>query len=606
MLDLDGPTNDNLITVNSPLTLAASTRFTDAPTTFAGDMAVNPGGSFNWDLSGASLLITGNVDLNNANPIELTMMSVPTVTVSNGGTLDINGKVAVDGAILLPPTGNLLLENNQDVLHILGNDANSAMQLIGATIAGNGTLKVTGSNLVAGSGTIAVDIDFGNATSLEAAAGTLTISGPINNAGTLGTFDATGTLNTPGAFTTANVQQVELKGGQWTGGTITHSSLLAGHGTVATEVFINDGTIKPDHGTLIFDLFNVTPQTPDLDGAGGNGQILLQAGSVEVRNVGAPLAFNGFMEIDSGHSFIMPTGGLTLNGTMQLDGGTYDATQLNVNGTITVPAGPPNSTIRSDMLIYPGGLLTNAGDVTIDGSIEFDHDNALQSTSTGEVIIEPLSTLAGTGAQTARLMNYGIVQVGSPIGELGVQAYHHRAGATLEMQIGGTFFASEHDRLNAMDTVTLDGGTLDLQLTGSYRFGSGDAFEIIYAANGLTGVFDNVTLDSIGSRALGLIYDADSLTARLQLIGDLNFDGFVGIDDLNIVLASWNQNVTAGVWLLGDPSGDGFIGIDDLNTVLGNWNAGTPPTAQANIPEPTTCMLLFTATVIGGSIRHRS
>ena len=74
------------------------------------------------------------------------------------------------------------------------------------------------------------------------------------------------------------------------------------------------------------------------------------------------------------------------------------------------------------------------------------------------------------------------------------------------------------------------------------------------------------------------------------LDGDLDGDGFVGINDLNIVLGAWNQSVSAGD--PGDPSGDGFVGIDDLNFVLGNWNAGTPPTGSANIPEPGTTALL--------------
>jgi hypothetical protein len=79
------------------------------------------------------------------------------------------------------------------------------------------------------------------------------------------------------------------------------------------------------------------------------------------------------------------------------------------------------------------------------------------------------------------------------------------------------------------------------------------------------------------------------------LDGDLNGDGFVGIDDLNIVLGAWNQNVPPGN-PLADPSGDGFVGIDDLNTVLGNWNAGTPP-ATAIVPEPASLALLA-----GGSL----
>ncbi len=94
------------------------------------------------------------------------------------------------------------------------------------------------------------------------------------------------------------------------------------------------------------------------------------------------------------------------------------------------------------------------------------------------------------------------------------------------------------------------------------------------------------------------------------LTGDLNADGFVGIEDLNLVLGNWNQTVTPGDLLQGDafddPLNPGFIGIEDLNVVLGNWNAGTPPGTPAMgdgavvVPEPAcgavlglTCTLLI-------------
>jgi len=76
----------------------------------------------------------------------------------------------------------------------------------------------------------------------------------------------------------------------------------------------------------------------------------------------------------------------------------------------------------------------------------------------------------------------------------------------------------------------------------------------------------------------------------IPLVGDLDGDGFVGINDLNIVLGAWNQNVPPGN-PLADPSGDGFVGIDDLNEVLGNWNAGIPPIASA-VPEPASAAVL--------------
>jgi len=59
------------------------------------------------------------------------------------------------------------------------------------------------------------------------------------------------------------------------------------------------------------------------------------------------------------------------------------------------------------------------------------------------------------------------------------------------------------------------------------------------------------------------------------LQGDLNRDGFVGIDDINNILSHWNQNIVDPFGEI-DPTGDDFVGIDDLTLVLGNWNAGTP------------------------------
>ena len=74
--------------------------------------------------------------------------------------------------------------------------------------------------------------------------------------------------------------------------------------------------------------------------------------------------------------------------------------------------------------------------------------------------------------------------------------------------------------------------------------------------------------------------------------GDLNADGFVGVDDLGIVLQNWNLQVPARDPRYGDSTGDGFVGVDDLNIILLNWNNGTPPSESANIPEPGTLCLL--------------
>ncbi len=106
--------------------------------------------------------------------------------------------------------------------------------------------------------------------------------------------------------------------------------------------------------------------------------------------------------------------------------------------------------------------------------------------------------------------------------------------------------------------------------------------------------FDMIVLTEGSKDALGLMWVDDVSVSTIApvttLVGDLDGDGFVGINDLNIVLGAWNQSVPPAN-PLADPSGDGFVGITDLNTVLGNWNAGTPPPGAA-VPEPTTLAVL--------------
>jgi calcineurin-like phosphoesterase family protein len=115
-----------------------------------------------------------------------------------------------------------------------------------------------------------------------------------------------------------------------------------------------------------------------------------------------------------------------------------------------------------------------------------------------------------------------------------------------------------------------------------------------------------------------------SVTPDDALKADITQDNFVGIEDLNLILGNWNQRAsTPGDTLVGDtngdgfigiedltavlgnwnihitnvdpradPTGDGFVGIEDLNFVLANWNAGTPPADGAAVPEPATLLIL--------------
>ncbi|MDZ4817745.1 MAG: PEP-CTERM sorting domain-containing protein [Planctomycetota bacterium] len=78
--------------------------------------------------------------------------------------------------------------------------------------------------------------------------------------------------------------------------------------------------------------------------------------------------------------------------------------------------------------------------------------------------------------------------------------------------------------------------------------------------------------------------------------GDLDGDGFVGQNDLNLILGNWGLAVPPGD-PLADFNNDGQIGQDDLNAVLGTWGQGIQPPVTA-VPEPAS-MVLFGLAGVG-------
>ena len=101
---------------------------------------------------------------------------------------------------------------------------------------------------------------------------------------------------------------------------------------------------------------------------------------------------------------------------------------------------------------------------------------------------------------------------------------------------------------------------------------------------------------SSGSNAMS-IWDYVVVNREINVAGDLSDDGFVGQDDLNLVLANWGQTTPPGD-PDADPSGDGFVGQVDLATVLGHWGQGTPPAVGSlltAVPEPPALWLVAIA-----------
>ena len=70
--------------------------------------------------------------------------------------------------------------------------------------------------------------------------------------------------------------------------------------------------------------------------------------------------------------------------------------------------------------------------------------------------------------------------------------------------------------------------------------------------------------------------------------GDTTGDGFVGADDLVVILSNWGK--VGAVRLQGDLNGDGFVGADDYVEVLTYWGVSPPPEP---LPEPASMSLII-------------
>ncbi len=109
------------------------------------------------------------------------------------------------------------------------------------------------------------------------------------------------------------------------------------------------------------------------------------------------------------------------------------------------------------------------------------------------------------------------------------------------------------------------------------------------------------------------------MTLRPWVSGDFDLDGAVDIDDLNILLANWQQSVGSAGMTTGDPDFDGLVDQDDLNTLLATGpftgtvldvlyslnnppatlNTGQNPSNPAPTPAAITLMSLGGMTLLG-------
>lgn len=86
--------------------------------------------------------------------------------------------------------------------------------------------------------------------------------------------------------------------------------------------------------------------------------------------------------------------------------------------------------------------------------------------------------------------------------------------------------------------------------------------------------------------------------ARIPPIGDVNFDGFVNIFDVNIVSGHWSESGPVG-----DANKDGIVNIFDINLISANWSTSGGASA---VPEPSTIVLAMVGATMLVVCRRRA
>ena len=79
------------------------------------------------------------------------------------------------------------------------------------------------------------------------------------------------------------------------------------------------------------------------------------------------------------------------------------------------------------------------------------------------------------------------------------------------------------------------------------------------------------------------VFSEPEQSEQIRIVGDLDGDGVVGSQDLDVVRARWGDTVPPGSIVDGDPSGDGRVGSADLDIVRANWGAGIQPGAVDDV-----------------------
>jgi hypothetical protein len=493
-LDLDGYTGDGQVLMATPFSqlYVDGTALSD---TFGGTVTMGSGSFLEMDLSDG-WTADSNSTFNVASAVVGAAAQITGGHFTFGGDLNIGGSqgaMRIIADATLTPTADAFL------------GADDVLEFDGQTTVEGGVYELSQG----------ARIDFDGHTTIRggefASSGPAAADGAVNlNAPT--TWDGTATFD---GYATQNV-----------------------HATVAGATVIDAGTLDMD-GTMGSTVWQV------------ESSLVVNAESIDM-----PAAienhFQGVMNIRGG-----VLGGLTLNlanpsdswtmaGIMSLSGiGVLPVTRLagsdvEMTGTLMVDDGLVQVTsdvgmIGADVFIAPDSTLRMRGNTVIDSSTDFGSTGALLNGLGGKMLLH-----SGASLDTVGLTNAGVLRIGEAgPGMAAVDRFASTAAATWAVDIGGYLAGTEHDSLLVTGGEAILDGEIVVTLAdlgaGMFDPQIGDEFKILSAIGGVSGVFDNDPVSTVGSLTYewSVIYNASSVVLRLDNVvpapGSIALVGLGGI-----------------------------------------------------------------------------
>ncbi|XAL99574.1 PEP-CTERM sorting domain-containing protein [Phycisphaeraceae bacterium D3-23] len=467
---------------------------------------------------------------------------------------------------------------------------------IGQTLHFADTLNNTGTIEVRNGGTIQLNPQqFTNTGTLHLDGGALRLADVVN-------------IDEVPSYTQANGGWVEVTGsfnlvGQTWDTDGTRGGLVVGFGGDGATVF--NGTVDATGGTAL--IFNAGTT---LFSAEFLGEAILRDGATVRLSHTAPL--NGQTLHIGGETeqtrLLLLNRDLLANGsaTLIFDGpGDTGLAYMDDVGTFALGAGVTVRAIGGDAQLGRFSHETvNFGTIRAESpghTLTLQTDTASVNHGTNHGLIEALPGSSITFSGEWR--NQGTIRLGDS-GERSNATHELRllTGSVLEIDWAATTSPGDDVVLGGMDIFD-QGGALVLTTAEGFTPERGDHL-LLFDAFDYQSTFETVTVDGVAADDYVLIEDGRYMSIYLPFFGDATLDGFVGAEDLDLLLANWGDSVGTDAWTLGDFDADGFVGQSDLDLLRANWGSATA-LGPATVPEPAGLVLLLSGLALMTARRRR-